>query len=254
MQKLTFPKCFQDVRIWATALIAVMTLLSTAAQAQATRTWVSGVGDDVNPCSRTAPCRTFAGAISKTALGGEINALDAGGFGSVTITKSIVLDGSSGVIAGVLFWGTTGIIVNAPADSTVVLRNLDLTGALSGIAGIRIVKAGQVFIDNVKIQSAINAGIQVQEGAGSRVFVQNSSLVSVANPSASGTVDNAAIHVKDDASVIYVSNSTIFGNDRAFSLMKDDLSTSTGKIISFNNNRLEGNAKPSAPTGTIYER
>ena len=61
------------------------------AHAQATRTWVSGVGDDANPCSRTAPCKTFAGAISKTAAGGEINVLDPGGFGAVTITKSITI-------------------------------------------------------------------------------------------------------------------------------------------------------------------
>ena len=58
------------------------------ASAQAIRTWVSGVGDDVNPCSRTAPCKTFAGAISKTAAGGEINCLDSAGYGAVTITKS----------------------------------------------------------------------------------------------------------------------------------------------------------------------
>ena len=59
---------------------------SMVAQAQATRTWVSGVGDDANPCSRTAPCKTFAGAISKTATNGEINAIDSGGFGAVTIS------------------------------------------------------------------------------------------------------------------------------------------------------------------------
>src|SRR5438477_3797204 len=54
-------------------------LIPHFAFAQATRTWVSGVGDDVNPCSRTAPCKTFAGAISKTAGGGEIDVLDPGG-------------------------------------------------------------------------------------------------------------------------------------------------------------------------------
>src|ERR1043165_5185871 len=82
------------------------------AHAQATRTWVSGVGDDANPCSRTAPCKTFAGAISKTASNGEINALDSGGFGTVTITKPITIDGGPGYVAGVLNAGTTGIIVN----------------------------------------------------------------------------------------------------------------------------------------------
>src|SRR6266568_7666789 len=81
---------------------------SAPAHAQASRTWVSGVGDDANPCSRTAPCKTFAGAISKTAGGGEINCLDPGGFGAVTITKSlsIICDYTEG---GVLVQGTNAI-------------------------------------------------------------------------------------------------------------------------------------------------
>src|SRR6188474_149171 len=92
-----------------------LTLLMGSAQAQATRTWVSGVGDDANPCSRTAPCKTFAGAISKTAAGGEISVLDPGGFGAVTITKAITINGE-GTLAGILSAGTTGIIVNAGAN------------------------------------------------------------------------------------------------------------------------------------------
>ncbi|PYQ51096.1 MAG: hypothetical protein DMF59_08935, partial [Acidobacteria bacterium] len=71
--------------------------ISLTANAQASRTWVSGVGDDANPCSRTAPCKTFAGAISKTAAGGEISVLDPGGFGAVTITKSITIEGADWV-------------------------------------------------------------------------------------------------------------------------------------------------------------
>src|SRR6201987_4250349 len=90
------------------------------AHAQATRTWVSGVGDDVNPCSRTAPCKTFAGAISKTAAGGEINVLDPGGFGAVMITKGITIS-SAGFEGGVLVQGTNGIVVSAGATDQVVL-------------------------------------------------------------------------------------------------------------------------------------
>src|SRR5947208_4349132 len=82
--------------------------LATGAYAQATRTWVSGVGDDVNPCSRTAPCKTFAGAISKTAAGGEIDALDDAGYGAVTITKSLTIDGG-GHLASILASGSLGV-------------------------------------------------------------------------------------------------------------------------------------------------
>src|SRR5215471_5367173 len=95
-------------------LLAVVLIGASSAYGQATRTWVSGVGDDANPCSRTAPCKTFAGAISKTAAGGEIDVLDPGGFGGVTITKSITIDGTP-VLAGVLVAGTAGIVVNAAA-------------------------------------------------------------------------------------------------------------------------------------------
>src|SRR5947208_15397 len=113
--------------------IAIFTFaFASMAQAQATRTWVSGVGDDANPCSRTAPCKTFAGAISKTATGGEIDALDPGGFGAVTITKSITLDGTTGAgFASILTSGTNGVIVNVttnPSTSVVILRHLYITG------------------------------------------------------------------------------------------------------------------------------
>src|SRR5450432_4615171 len=87
---------------------ASMAAFASLASAQATRTWVSGVGDDVNPCSRTAPCKTFAGAISKTAAGGEINCLDPGGFGGVTITKSMTISCEAGT-AGVVVAGTNGL-------------------------------------------------------------------------------------------------------------------------------------------------
>src|SRR5881398_1687321 len=93
------------------SLAGLVAGFSTLAQAQATRTWVSGVGDDANPCSRTAPCKTFAGAISKTAVGGEIDALDPGGFGTLTITKSITIDGT-GTFASTLASGTIGFIIN----------------------------------------------------------------------------------------------------------------------------------------------
>src|SRR5215218_9918411 len=126
----------------AFAFLALTFAFATAAQAQATRTWVSGVGDDVNPCSRTAPCKTFAGAISKTADGGEIDCLDPGGFGTVTITKSLVIDGTHGSGFGsILASGTTGVNVNdsltaAPMSKIVRLRNLSINGATTGLNGV----------------------------------------------------------------------------------------------------------------------
>jgi len=130
-------------------------LIADPAYAQASRTWVSGVGDDANPCSRTAPCKTFAGAISKTAVNGEINCLDPGGFGAVTITKSITIDCHE-VFASILHAGTNGI--NIPFDSfagtdtrkTVNLRNINLQGFDTGIVGIRILGGGAGSFVNIE--------------------------------------------------------------------------------------------------------
>jgi hypothetical protein len=140
--EVAFMKIFGLLLAMIPAMI-IVTLFSVPAKAQATRTWVSGVGDDANPCSRTAPCKTFAGAISKTAAGGEINVLDPGGFGAVTITKSIQI--LSQFEAGVLVSGTNGIIVNAPAASDkVLLEGLDIEGLGTGLDGVKMVGTGKL--------------------------------------------------------------------------------------------------------------
>jgi hypothetical protein len=124
--------------------LALLTLFATPARAQATRTWVSGVGDDANPCSRTAPCKTFPGAISKTAAGGEINCLDPGGFGGVTITKSITINCES-TLGGILVSGTNAILINAAATDIVTLRGLDIECLGTGIDGIRMTGNGMTL-------------------------------------------------------------------------------------------------------------
>ncbi|HEY0171428.1 MAG TPA: right-handed parallel beta-helix repeat-containing protein [Pyrinomonadaceae bacterium] len=152
----------------AFAVTAFIALASSSASAQATRTWVSGVGDDVNPCSRTAPCKTFAGAISKTAAGGEIDALDPGGFGGITITKSITIDGTTGQGFGsILAVGTNGVSVNdantgSPGSIIVRLRNLSINGAgnatgSGGFVGIAIFSAKIVHVEGCTI-SGFKAG------------------------------------------------------------------------------------------------
>ena len=165
-----FQSAFRALLVVAVTLTAV-----GLAQAQATRTWVSGVGDDVNPCSRTAPCKTLAGSISKTAAGGEIDALDSGGFGSVTITKSITIDGTP-MLAGILSSGTNGIIINIdPKDpaKSVRLRGLAINGAGTGKTGIDIIAADKVSVEDCVIDGCVN-GIMV-EGATS-VFIRNSAI------------------------------------------------------------------------------
>ena len=140
-------------------VIAAFTLaFASLAQAQATRTWVSGVGDDANPCSRTAPCKTFAGAISKTAPSGEINVLDPGGFGAVTITKAITIS-SEGFEAGVLVSGTNGIVIAAGVNDVIILRGLDIEGLGTGLVGVKILNnAKTVIVENCNVHNFKGSG------------------------------------------------------------------------------------------------
>ncbi len=165
----------------AAAAVLVVAAVPATAFGQATRTWVSGVGDDANPCSRTAPCKTFAGAISKTAPGGTIDALDPGGFGALTITKSITIDGT-GTLASVLVAGTNGIVVNAAATDVVTLRGLDIEGingtGNGGLNGVSVVSAKLVHLENDRIYG----------------FTQNGFNFSPSNPGAQALIENSSIY------------------------------------------------------------
>lgn len=228
--------------------------------AQATRTWVSGVGDDVNPCSRTAPCKTFAGAISKTAAGGEINVLDSGGFGAVTITKSITIDGS-GAHASILAANVNGVVVNG-AGITVTLRNLSINGANTTAGnGIRIVNAAAVNIDHVVVEnfggSPPNAGRGVAietSTADVRVTITNSDFYNNfgvgihSNPAAGNVillVDNVRVAKGDFSSIqlrantkATVNNSTLT-NSRLGAAVTTELSSVTAYV---SNSVLSNNA------------
>lgn len=150
------------------------------AHAQATRTWVSGVGDDANPCSRTAPCKTFAGAISKTAAGGEISVLDPGGYGAVTITKSITINNMNSGEAGILASGTNGVIINAAATDRVTLHGLSIIGAGTGIDGVRVLAAGEVVIEDCLIdgfRGTNSHGVLFKPSSGtSRLSIRNTTI------------------------------------------------------------------------------
>jgi hypothetical protein len=184
-------KVVLSLSVFGTMLVPL--LAAAPAHAQATRTWVSGVGDDVNPCSRTAPCKTFAGAISKTALNGEINCLDPGGFGTVTITKSITIDCHE-VFGSSLNASING--VNIPFDNfvtagetrkTVRLRNINFNGFDTGTNGIRITGAAasansEVFIEDCLIDgdyAGTARGITDERSGGGKLFVTNTTIRNV---------------------------------------------------------------------------
>ncbi len=132
-------------------LLSAAVVFTGVAGAQATRTWVSGVGDDANPCSRTAPCKTFAGAISKTAPAGEIDVLDPGGFGAVTITKSISIINEGVGEGGILTGAGNGVNVNAGPNDVVTLRGLTFEGVNTSGTGVRFNSGAGLIIDQCKI-------------------------------------------------------------------------------------------------------
>lgn len=164
------------------SLLACTLLLvfsASLARAQATRTWVSGVGDDANPCSRTAPCLTFAGAFPKTATGGEISVLDPGDFGPITITKSITLDGT-GTLASIVSDGGNGITINAGPTDRIVLRNLSINGlagtCLEGADGIQFNSGGSLLVDQVRITGFADNGVNVNQSGAARVVISNTNI------------------------------------------------------------------------------
>jgi len=154
-------------------------LSALPANAQAARTFVSGVGSDLNPCSRTAPCSTFVGAMSKTAAGGEIDCLDSGGFGTVTIDKSLTIDctGVGGSILSV--GGTTAVTVNTGPSDRVILRNLNFTGAGSGGIAIRFLAGLHLVVENVRIANYTNAGIEVNKSTSGNIYVRDAVISNV---------------------------------------------------------------------------
>ena len=175
-------------------------VFTSLAYAQASRTWVSGVGDDANPCSRTAPCKTFAGAISKTAVGGEIDCLDPGGFGAVTITKSITID-CRGTFGSVLVSSGSGIVVNDGTNAAIVaIRGVKVNGLGSASNGISFVAGAQLHVEDVTIFGFTGNGI---------------------NLNLTGTPTNAHIVSVTNTSIHNCSGNGIFANDASQTLALD---------------------------------
>ena len=202
---------------------AVAVLLSAVpASAQATRTFVSGVGNDADPCSRTAPCRTFAGAISKTFINGEINCLDPGGYGSVTIAKSITIDCLT-TLGSTLSSGTNGVIVNIPVNANDPHRSVRLRGILingtgpsgtigtrTGLDGIRVLQANSVFVESSVIAEFSQQGIEVAASAGVNltlddVVIRNTNVAGVTMATTAGQVVASFNNVRIDGTPLALS-------------------------------------------------
>jgi hypothetical protein len=250
------------------AVLTVTLVLAGPVHAQATRTWVSGVGDDVNPCSRTAPCKTFAGAISKTAAGGEINCLDAGGFGAVTITKALTiacLYTEGGTLAG-----GNGIVVNAGAQDAVYLKGLDIFGANPPTNGVRFIAGGSLHIEDSIIRrfNASNSyGISIAPTTKAKIYILRTVIADNGSAGSGGGIrvepqseGQAVVFIMDStisnnagpgiaavgtATRVAVSNTRVLGNSTGIA------AASGGKVLSYGDNIVAGNAADGSFQGTL---
>ena len=221
-------------------LVLGQAVVVAPANAQATRTWVSGVGDDANPCSRTAPCKTFAGSISKTAAGGEINCIDPGGFGALTITKAITISCEIGT-AGVLVAGTNGFVVNAGAADNVVIKGIDFDGTGTGLSGIQITSAATVSLRNSVIRNFKGSGSGISltpNGTNSKLFVSDSTI---SNNGSSATTGGIVVKpVGNSTATVIVENSYIENNTAG--LRADATAVTTGTVrATVKNSSISGN-------------
>lgn len=230
------------------AATCMLLLIPQAASAQATRTWVSGVGDDVNPCSRTAPCKTFAGAISKTAVNGEIDCLDNGGFGAVTITKSMMID-CTGTQAGITNPGSPAITINAPTGANVILRNINIDGAAQGTVAIRVLSAGTVQIDDVRIKGQNGNGIEIVPAVATHVTINRSEVRESAQHGIWVAPTAGAV------AKVTVARSTLVDNGLTGIRLNDNsAATVTDSVLSGNGSSGGAASSTSAPSGLTLDR
>jgi len=242
------------VAIQTSVFVILVLATCTLVQAQATRTWVSGVGDDVNPCSRTAPCKTFAGAISKTATNGEINCLDPAGYGAVTVTKSITID-CEDTQGSILAAGTTGVIVNmaaGDAKKAFRLRGVSINGAGTGTFGIRVLtNLSTLTLQEVVIDGFVQHGISIETSAGNmKALVDhttirnnaghaiNSFIIGAATMNMAVQVSTLSFNGQNglnlaDTNVVTISDSVVNGN--ATGILASNAKVFASRCTIFNN-------------------
>ena len=248
--------------------------LCSLANAQATRTWVSGVGDDVNPCSRTAPCKTWAGAISKTFINGEIDALDPGGYGTLNITKSITIDGGTGAGWGsTLASGVNGFTINIAVNAndplrTAILKHLSINGAgasgavgtRTGVNGVNYIQGLAVIIEDCQIFNFGTTGILVNLTAGGQLSVTRTTVdnnqVGIRQTTTSGTLNTSIADstiqnstsngVQVDAGTCNLANSTVSNNGGAGAVAQGAI----GSVLNVDNCAVANNTGAGIQAGT----
>ena len=222
----------------ASALVAgAFLFIATPAAAQSSETWVSGVGSDANPCSRTSPCLTFTGALAQTSAGGQINCLDPGNFGDVTISESVTIDCDKGTI---IETSSHAVTISAGASDTVTIRGVQIDGGLASTGnGIHYVSGGKVILDKVSIRNFLADGIDFRPAASVQLFITDSAITN--NRSSIAGAGLLVIPTGTPTAVISLDNVSMNGNTSAGLRIKTASMTGGGVAVkvsgsSFNNN------------------
>jgi hypothetical protein len=234
------------------------------AQAQATQTWVASTGNDANTCTKLSPCKTFAGAQVKTAAGGEIDALDQGGFGAVTINKSLTIDGGVGLFAAIHAPSVTAVTVSAATTDVVIIRNLTLDGQGTGIDGVKVTAAKEVHVESCQIINFTANAIEVATSANSHLFLQESTmrdngnaglLVSTSAGLARATVDrcwfraNGSGVIARDFSRVMLNSNLLSGNS-SFGILAEALTAGRPAQVNVEHSTITHNANKGIQAGS----
>jgi hypothetical protein len=251
------------------AALVTCSLFAAPASAQRARTFVASFGNDTNPCTFGAPCKTFQQAINVVAAGGEVTAIDSGGFGSITITHAVTITIPTGVEAGIVPpMGGDAITIDAGPNDAVVLRGLTVNGSGIGQNGIVFNSGGSLTISNCVVQNSVydgtnittGNGILIQPTSGTVDFVISDTVV-IGNgsdgiqyvpqsdsPNVNGTIDNVTatgnsffgiainpLGATVGTTIIGISNSTVSTNGAGISAENQKVTVSIDNVTVANN-------------------
>ena len=212
----------------------LVSVVCSAAPLPSNRTFVSTTGDDTNPCSKTSPCRTFAGAFAKTPVGGEIDVLDSGDFGPVTINQSVSII-ASGVVAGIQV--TSGDAIDI-TGGVVILKGLTLDGVGQGASGIRVTAVSQLLIQDCAINNFTVIGLDYNSGFNSSVLVVKNTSFQNNMATGHGGVGGVYLHPQSFGVRALFEGVLIENNSTGF--RADDLSFVTIRNSQIVSNNLKG--------------
>lgn len=166
------------MRVVVTTVVVCLCFLflTTTTHAQLARTYVSRVGNNLNPCTRTLPCRQINRGIDAVQPGGEVVVLDTANYQGFTVNKAVSITASPDASPAItVVSGNTAIVIDAGSSDVVNIRGITVNG-LRGTQdpsfGADIESAAAVHFQDCNF---LNLGIGVTAG-GFPVSIKNTTF------------------------------------------------------------------------------